>query len=129
MAELLVAASPVEIQAEADEAGLAPDAREAALHLFHELTTRLGVADGGSAEEWPSHRFFFGRQDGPIGGLLGALRTRPGTAEVAALPARGADAPGTLFTAASNGSFAAVLLACGDAASLDAVASGLGAAA
>ena len=120
MADLLVAASPVEIQAEADEAALSPEARGAALHLFHALTARLGLADGGSAEDWPAHRFFFGPADGPVGAVLDALRARSDAAEVSALPPRGG-APDTLFTAASEGEHAAVLVACTDAVTLDTV--------
>ena len=107
VSEMLIASSPVEIEASADEAGLDPGARVAALHLFHDLTSRLELsspalaAEGG--EDWPRHRFYFGVAAGSIAGLLEALRTGPQTAEVTASGPAADEAARTLFIAAGDG--------------------------
>ena len=41
MAQLMIAASPVEIEAKADEANLPQEARQVAPRLFRDLTSRL----------------------------------------------------------------------------------------
>jgi len=119
MPELMTAASPVEIEAKADEAGLPGDARDAALRLFHDLTSRLEVAaldlDRAGGEEWPRHRFYFGPRRGAIGRLLGALREQPDTREVTTAPPPGDAPPHALFVAGSDGAFEAALVACADA--------------
>ena len=78
MPELITAASPIEIQAKADEAGLSQDARDAALRLFHDLTSRIGLAAVGlhrdDGEEWPRHRFYFGPGGGSLADLAETLR-------------------------------------------------------
>lgn len=112
---LLTASSPVEIEAKTDEAGLSPEGRTAALHLFHDLTSRLELAaidaEAHGGEEWPRHRFWLTRA-GDAAGLLDALRAQPGVAE--ASKAQGADAQGILFVSGTEGGYAGVLAACAD---------------
>jgi hypothetical protein len=119
MSELMTAASPVEIEAKADEAGLSPNARGAALGLFHDLTSRLELAaldlDQAGGEEWPRHRFYFGPRLGEIGRLLDALREQPDTREVTTAPPLDGAAPHALFIVGTDGEFEAVLVACADA--------------
>lgn len=119
MPELMTAASPVEIEAKADEAGLPRDARDAALSLFHDLTSRLELAaldlDRAGGEEWPRHRFYFGPRRGAVGRLLDALRAQPDTSEVTSAPSPDSAPPHALFIVGSNGAFEAVLVACADA--------------
>jgi hypothetical protein len=119
MPELMTAASPVEIEAKADEAGLPPNVRDAALSLFHDLTSRLELAalalDQAGGEEWPRHRFYFGPKQGAIRRLLEALREQPDTAEVTTAPSPDDAAADTLFVIGSDGAFTAVLVACADA--------------
>lgn len=115
MADLMTAASPIEIQAKADEAGLPPSAREAALRLFHDLTSRIGLAalelarDDG--EEWPRHRFYFGPEGGVLGALADVLRAQPEAAEVRPAPLATDDAPDTIYVTGSDAGFEAVLIA------------------
>jgi hypothetical protein len=119
---MLIASSPVEIEAKADEAGLAPDARTAALHLFHDLTSRLELTspalDAEGGDDWPRHRFYFGPSNGGITGLLEALRTGPQSSEVTASGPPADDAARTLFITGKDGAFAGVLVACADAAQM-----------
>ena len=121
MSTLLVASSPVEIEAEADELGLDPAARGAALHLFHDLTSRLELAAvelrGEGGTEWPHHRFFFGH----VEDIVSALRARPEALSVTGPPPAGTAAPVTLFIEGADAGFTAVLVACADPALLDAI--------
>lgn len=121
MSTLLVASSPVEIEAEADELGLDPLARGAALALFHDLTSRLELAAvelrGEGGTEWPHHRFHFGRVDA----VAAALRARPDALSVTSPPPAGTRAPATLFIEGADGDYTAVLVACADPASLDSI--------
>lgn len=116
MPELITAASPIEIQAKADEAGLPPPARDAALRLFHDLTSRIGLAavklEREDGEEWPRHRFYFGPGGGSLAALAETLRAQPGAAEVAADPRPGDAAPDTIYVTGSDDGFEAVLIAC-----------------
>lgn len=109
---LLTASSPVEIEAKAEQAGLSPDGRAAALRLFHDLTSRLELsaiaADAHGGEEWPRHRFWLARA-GDVPVLLDALRAQPGVAEAA--QAKDADAQGILFVSGTDGSYAGALVA------------------
>lgn len=76
---MLIAASPVEIETRAEEAGLSPEAHETALQMFHALTDQIGQATaalGTPREEWPTHRFYFGRADGEMAALLHGLEAR-----------------------------------------------------
>lgn len=115
MAETLIASSPVEIAAKADEAGLPQDARDAAARLFHELTSQLGLAaaapDRQDGEEWPRHRFLFGPANGDVGRLADHLRGQDGVAEVTSASSAGEAPPDTLFVHGSEGGFEAVLVA------------------
>ena len=132
MPVLLTASSPVEIEAKAEEAGLSPEARAAALRLFHDLTSRLELsaiaADAHGGEEWPRHRFWLARA-GDVAVLLDALRVQPGVAEAA--QAKDSGAQGILFVSGTAGEFAGALVAGTDGAALrtatDAVEARLGA--
>ena len=80
MPQMLVASSPVEIEAKAEEAGLNQDAHDTAQRMFHELTDRLGratVALSVLHEKWPNHRFYFGTQGAEMSALIDGLRSRP----------------------------------------------------
>ena len=125
MAELMTASSPVELQAKADEAGLPPDARDAALRLFHDLTSRIGLAatklERDDGEEWPLHRFYFGRGNGSLEALARTLRAQPEAAEVAPAPSPGDAAPDTLYVTGSDAGFEAILIACDNLALLRSV--------
>ena len=126
MSTLLVASSPVEIEAEADESGLDPLARGAALALFHDLTSRLELAAvelrGEGGTEWPNHRFLFGH----VEDVLAALRARPDALSVTSAPPAGTAAPATLFIDGADAGFSAVLVACADPALLRAVGEAVG---
>ncbi len=88
---MLIASSPVEIEAEADQAGLPPAARDAARVLFHRLTDRLGQAVATLSvahHNWPTHRFYFGTRSDSLAPLLAGLEARSDIADVSgALPA------------------------------------------
>ncbi len=118
MLELMIAASPVEIEAKADEAGLARDARVAALSLFHDLTSRLELAvldlDQAGDAEWPRHRFYFGPERGEIRRVLNEIREQPDAAEVTTARPPADVASDALFITGSDGAFTAVLIACSD---------------
>ncbi len=112
MSRLLIASSPVEIEAMAQEAGLDQAARDAALALFHELTDRLGHAARtlrGEGAAWPKHRFYFGPDSDPELGLLrDGLRARADFAEIAA--AQLPSGPSGLFVQDSRAGFTAILV-------------------
>ena len=129
---LLSAASPVEIMARADSLGLPAPAQEAALALFHALTSReelaamdvpeaaTGGAHGGS--RWPAHGFLFG-SPAELAPVLDALRRHPGAAELTVGVAGPASAPGLLFLTGRQDGFSGVLVAGADLQALtDAVA-------
>ena len=107
MDDVLSAGSPVEIDAKAEAAGLAETDRDAALALFHDLTSRLELtlletpADGG--EPWPRHRFWFGPAR-LVDALVAQMRGLDGVEEAPA------DAP-VIFVTGTDGKFAAVLAA------------------
>ena len=98
-----------------------PAARGAALHLFHDLTSRLELAAvelrGEGGTEWPRHRFFFGH----VEDIVSALRARPDALPVTSPPPAGTAAPATLFIEGADAGFTAVLVACADSALLDAI--------
>jgi len=124
---ILSAASPVEIMARADSLGLPAQAREAALALFHALTSReelaamdvpTTAATGGQpgthdGSRWPVHGFVFG-SPAELAPVLAALRRRPGAAELAGEVAGPASAPGLLFLTGHQDGFAGVLVAGAD---------------
>ncbi len=123
---ILSAASPVEIEACADDLALSAPERAAALALFHDLTSReeleamaLPAATGKRHDgtRWPVHRFLFGKA-AELAPVLDALRQRPDVAEIGAGDAPEGLVPRTLLVVGSRDGFAALLLACTDAARL-----------
>lgn len=112
MPRLLVAASPVEIEARAEEAGLPDEARLAARRMFHELTDRIAratIARARQHEDWPNHRFYFGTPGAEMGALEEGLRTRADLADVA--EGEGGGMPEGLYARAREGAFLGVLVA------------------
>ncbi len=107
MDHVLTAGSPVEIEAKAAEAGLAEADRDAALALFHDLTSRLELqlldtpADGG--EPWPRHRFWFG----PAAAVAALTERLRSAGEAAEAPATAA----IVFVTAQHGKLAGLLAA------------------
>ena len=80
MPRMLVASSPVEIEAKTEAAGFSQEAHDTAQRMFHDLTDRLGqatVALGVLHEDWPNHRFYFGTQGAEMSALIDGLRSRP----------------------------------------------------
>src|SRR3954452_11320522 len=80
MARMLVASSPVEIEAKAEATGFSQEAHDTAQRMFHELTDRLGratVALSVLHENWPNHRFYFGTQGAEMSALIDGLQSRP----------------------------------------------------
>ncbi len=124
---LLSAASPVEIIARADSLGLPAQAREAALALFHDLTSReelaaMDVPETAAASgqpgthdgsRWPAHGFVFGSPV-ELTPVLAALRRHPEAAELTGGVAGPASAPGLLFLTGQQDGFAGVLVAGAD---------------
>ncbi len=118
---ILSAASPVEIEAQADSFALPDPARAAALALFHDLTSReeleamkLPSATGKRHDgtEWPTHRFLFAAT-ADLAPVIEALRQRPDVAEIGS-KAAGDVGPRTLLVTGSQGEFSGVLLAGAD---------------
>ena len=113
MDKLLIASSPVEIEAKAEEAGLSRAAHDAALALFHDLTGRLGKAARalpGQAAHWPSHRFYFAEAGEPdMVALLQGLAERPDFAEVDGASYDGRQ-PAGLFVREARDGYAGVLV-------------------
>ena len=121
---ILSAASPVEIMARADSLGLPAAARDAALALFHALTSReelaamdpLSAAQAGSqpgahdGSRWPVHGFLFGSAK-ELAPVLASLRRHPGAAELAGGVAVQEPAPGLLFLSGQQDGFEGVLVA------------------
>ncbi len=121
---ILSAASPVEIMAKADDLGLPAAARDAALALFHALTSAEELAamdvpaadpDGGrpgahDGSRWPVHGFLFGRA-AELAPVLASLRQQPGAAELASGAPLQAPAPEVLFLSGQHDGFTGVLMA------------------
>ena len=85
MPRMLVASSPVEIEAKAEEAGFSREAHDTAQRMFHRLTDRLGQATVALSvlhEDWPNHRFYFGTQGAEMSALLEGLQSRPDIVDV-----------------------------------------------
>ena len=85
MPRMLVASSPVEIEAKADDAGFPADAHETARRMFHDLTNRLGQATAALSvlhEDWPNHRFYFGTEGDEMSALLDGLGGRADIVDV-----------------------------------------------
>ena len=118
---ILSAASPVEIEAQADSFALPAPARAAALALFHDLTSReeleamkLPSATGERHDgtDWPTHRFLFAAT-ADLASVIEALRRRPDVAEIGSKAVEDAG-PRTLLLTGSQGEFSGVLLAGAD---------------
>jgi hypothetical protein len=114
MVGLLIASSPVEIEAKAEESAWPRLARETALSLFHELTDRIGHAARaleGAANNWPTHRFYFSNNDDTeIASVIHGLQGRPDFIEVTdSIPAGRAEPVG-LFVRESREGFTGVLV-------------------
>ena len=86
MDRLLIASSPVEIEAKAGEAGLSRQAHDVALGLLHELTDRVGQAArlmSGHDTGFPASRFYFAETTSPeMSDLMDGLRRRPDFTEL-----------------------------------------------
>ncbi len=115
---ILSAASPVEIEAQADSFALPAPARAAALALFHDLTSReeleamkLPSATGKRHDgaDWPTHRFLFATT-AELASVLDALRQRPDVAEIGSEDVEDVGLRILLLTG-SQGEFTGVLLA------------------
>lgn len=115
---ILSAASPVEIEVQADSLALPAPARTAARALFHDLTSREELEamklpsatgkrhDGG---DWPTHRFLFATT-AELAFVLDALRRRPDVAEIGSEDMEDVG-PRTLLLTSSQGEYSGVLLA------------------
>lgn len=113
MSKMLTASSPVEIEAKAEEAGFSHEAHDLALRMFHLLTDQLGqaaIALHVPHEDWPDHRFYFGRTGGEIGTLLGELLARPDMLDVTTELQHRSEVPAGLFVQAVQGGFHGVLV-------------------
>ena len=114
MDTLLIASSPVEIEAKSEAAGLPPPAHDLALVLFHELTDRLGQAARQLPEadtSWPTLRFYFGSSGSEaMAALLDGLQQRVDFAEVADGTVARPAAPAGLFVRRSREHFTGVLI-------------------
>ena len=115
MDRLLIASSPVEIEAKAGEAGLPQPAHDVALAMFHALTDRLGQAgrlQPGADTSWPSHRFYFGDDaDEAIAALLEGLLARPDLVEITDAVPTTVPPPAGLFARDSRDGFSGILVA------------------
>lgn len=112
MPTLLIASSPVEIEAKADEAALPPAAHGPASRLFHILTDRLmqaAIALGLPHHDWPNHRFYFGTPHN-MGRLLNGLRNRADLLDVTDGVPSPPSAPTGLFVRQSDGEWLGVLV-------------------
>jgi hypothetical protein len=113
MPRMLVASSPVEIEAKAEAAELPREAHDVARRMFHDLTDRLGQAAIALAvphEDWPNHRFYFGTPGGEMSALLEGLQARPDLLDVTdGVPARQASLSG-IYIQARQDSFIGVLV-------------------
>jgi|GEM_PF-5594714 len=113
MPRILVAASPVEIEAKADEAGLAEPAHMVARRMFHDLTDRIAqatIARERQHEDWPNHRFYFGTVGDEMASLVEGLLARADIVDVGE-GQPGCAAPAGLFARAGEDAFVGVLVA------------------
>jgi hypothetical protein len=110
---MLVAASPVEIEAKAEEAGFEVETHDVALRMFHALTDRIAkaaMAREMRCETWPNRRFYFGTDGHEMAALVEGLEARPDIIDVA----RGRDrtgAPEGLYVQEVERGFVGVLVA------------------
>ena len=120
MPRMMVAASPVEIEVEAEQAGLPETAHAVARRMFHDLTDRIAkaaIARERQHEDWPNRRFYFGTNGREMDALVDGLESRPDFADVARGRDR-EDAPAGLFARDGDGPFIGVLVAHQDLAGL-----------
>ena len=113
MPRMLVAASPVEIDARAEEAGLPQAAHLAARRMFHDLTDRIAkatIARERQHEDWPNHRFYFGTAGAEMGALVEGLRSRADIVDVGD-GEESAGTPDGLYAREADGEFLGVLVA------------------
>ena len=114
MDTLLIASSPVEIEAKSEAAGLPPAVHDLALALFHELTDRLGQAARQLPEadtSWPTLRFYFADSGSDaMKALLDGLQQRADFVEVAAGAGSSPAEPAGLFVRRSRDGFTGVLV-------------------
>jgi len=113
MPRILVAASPVEIEAKAEEAGLSAPAHHVARRMFHDLTDRIAkatIARERQHEDWPNHRFYFGTGGDEMASLVQGLCGRADIVDVGEGPAGDAP-PAGLFARAEQDGFVGVLVA------------------
>ena len=85
MPRMLVASSPVEIEAKVEEAGFPREVHDIAVGMFYDLTNRLGqatIALNVPHQDWPNHRFYFGTEGSEMSALLDGLRARADIADV-----------------------------------------------
>ena len=113
MPNILIASSPVEIDAKADAAELPREASEIARQMFHELTDRLGeavIALEMQHKDWPKHRFYFGTDGTEMTELLNGLAAQSGVLDVTiSLKTKHSDLAG-LYIQERQGSFVGVLV-------------------
>lgn len=116
MTILLVAASPIELEAEADDAALPEAALIAGLALYHTLTSELGLrtlaAEKEEATDWPVHRFVLSEAGGddPVLRLQGLGHAR----HISHTLSADEIAPTILYADAHEGAYRGLLIACPD---------------
>ncbi len=116
MTILLAAASPIELEAAAEAAGLPAAAVEAGLALYHELTASLGVrtlpAEPEEPTDWPVHRFLLSDADGID--PAHALESLDHTRHVSRTLSANEMAPSILYADAQQGAYRGLLIAAAD---------------
>ncbi len=113
MPRMLVASSPVEIEAKADEAGFAPHTHDIARRMFHDLSDRIAkeaIARERQHEEWPNRRFYFGTSGQEMSALVEGLRARDDIIDVRTGRGR-QHTPSGLYIQAEDGAFVGILVA------------------
>jgi hypothetical protein len=111
---MLVAASPVEIEAKAEEAGMPETAHRVARRMFHDLTDRIAraaIARERQHEDWPNHRFYFGTVGQEMAALVDGLHARADIIDIAAGGARNGETPDGLYARDEEENFIGVLVA------------------
>lgn len=111
---MLIASSPVEIEAKAEAAGMPQDAHDAALRMFHALTDQIGQATaalGTPFDDWPNHRFYFSDKSDEMAALLQGLGARPDIIDVAQGASNPSGPPSGLYVKDSQAPYVGVLVA------------------
>jgi hypothetical protein len=114
MPRMLVAASPVEIEAKAEEAGLPEPAHRMARRMFHELTDCIAqatIARERQHEDWPNHRFYFGTVGQEMAALVEGLEGRADIVDITAGGVRASETPDGLYARDEEDNFIGVLVA------------------